>query len=279
MTEDPKPTLEESSTPETPVVKPTESRVGRLKTAFLYVLIAGLAAAAITSVIALLIGSINDAIGKSLLTIFIFFSHSLLILAVLWADRDNHVGRYLLPTAIVALVFASMITTTLGTWGIITNELSWRIQGLYFLALGAVFVIIGTLRLRLAQQALQVAVQTSIALTILTVLAVAPWVLDVVQHFDPVYFRIVSALAILAAAAFLITLVLRGIVTGRGEEILATKPVTPKAPAGLLTIYIIIGSIAGMVWLTGLTGFIVSAVSSDHPRATPYSKYDKNNYR
>lgn len=251
----------------TPVV--VEARLGKLKQAFLYVLIIGLVAAALTSVIALLIGNFfSEAIGKSLLTILIFFSHSLLILGVLWADRYNEVGRKLLPTAIIALVFASMISTTLGTWEIINAELAWRIQGLYFLILGAIFIILGTLRLRVQQTATQIGSYITVGLVSAMVVAVAPWILKVVDKFDPLYFRIVAALAILAATSFLITLVLRGIAVGHNAEL--KKRVAPEhqIPGGLLAIYITVGVIASLVWFSGFIGFIVSAADSSRPPRT-----------
>lgn len=263
----------------TPVA--VESRLGKLKQAFLYVLILGLVAAALTSVIALLIGNFfSEAIGKSLLTIFIFFSHSLLILGVLWADRYNEVGRKILPTSIVVLVFASMISTTLGTWEIIDAELAWRIQGLYFLILGAIFVILGTLRLRVQQTATQISAYIAVGLVSAMVLAVAPWILQVVEKFDPLYFRIVAALAILAATSFLITLVLRGIAVGHNAEL--AKQMAPKKqiPGGLLAIYITVGVIASMVWFSGFIGFIVSAADASKPPRTErlYDRSYDNDY-
>lgn len=260
---------------ESPVVQDTPpSRLGRLKTAFLYVLIAGLAAAALTSVVALLIGQFNTSIIKALLTILTFFSHSLLILAILWADRYNQVGKLILPSAIIAIVFASMISTTLGTWEIITAEMAWRIFGLYFLALGAVFIIVGLLRLRIAHQATQVALFTAIGLTVATVLSLIPWVLQVVDKFDPLYFRIVGALAILATTSLLISVVVRSIAVGHNESLKLTAPTKQPVSGGLLAIYIITGVVTAIVWCAGLTGFLVSGVQS----ATPDSRYETNHY-
>lgn len=253
------------------------SRLTKLKLAFLYVLIGGLAAAAITAVIALLIGHFNTAIAKSLLTIFIFFSHSLLILAVLWADRHNQVGKLILPTSIVVLVFANMITTTLGTWEIISAETAWRFLGLYFLLLGAVFTIVGILRLRVAQQATRIGLYATAGLTVVTVMALVPWVLKMMPTLDPLYYRIVGALAILTSTSFLISLVLRGIAVGRDHLLRGTAPKSYPIPAGLLSIYIVLGVLTAMVWTAGLTGFIVSGVQSASGN-TGSSYSDTNRY-
>lgn len=244
--------------------QPSE-RITRLKSAFLYVLIGGLAASAITSVIALLIGQFNSAILKSLLTIFIFFAHGLFILALLWADRHNQVGKLLLPTSILVLAFSNLITTTLGTWEIISTETAWRALGLYILLLGGVFITVGLLRLRIAQQATQIALFAAIGLIAAAVLSLIPWVLQVVEDFDPLYFRIVAAITILATAAFLIALIMRGIATGHRPELKATAPAKHPVSGGLLAIYITTGSIAALVWSSGFTGFLVSGIQSSNP--------------
>ncbi len=250
-----------------PVAEASPARLTRLKTAFMYVLIAGLAAAAITSVIALLVGQFTSGIGKSLLTILIFFSHSLLILAILWADRFNQVGKLVLPTTIALLVFFNMISTTLGTWELISTETAWRAFSMYFLILGAAFIVVGLLRLRLQQQATQVAIYSSIGLIVITVLALIPWVLNVVEDFDALYFRIVAALSILATTALLIGVVIRAIALGRNEALKLTAPAKTQTPGGLLAIYITVGVITSIVWCVGLTAFLVDGIQSSYPNS------------
>lgn len=252
-------------------VQPSE-RLSKLKAAFMYVLIGGLAAAAITSVIALLIGQFNSALLKSLLTIFVFFTHALFILALLWADKNNQVGKKLLPTTILVLAFSNLITTTLGTWEIITAETAWRAFGLYILAMGAVFVIIGTLRLRIAHQATQVAVYTSVGLTAATAISLAPWVLQVVTRFDPLYFRVVAALAILATTVFLISLILRGIAIGHTPKLRETTAPAPATPGGLLAIYITLGTITAFAWFFGFSAFVVNGVEASNPYPHRYER-------
>lgn len=255
-------------------VSEPSGRISKLKVAFLYVLIIGLAAAALTSVIALLIGQFNSSITKSLLTIFIFFTHSLFILALLWADRYNQVGKAVLPTAILVLTFANLITTTLGTWEIISVETAWRALGFYFLVLGAAFIVTGILKLRLTHQATQISLFTSIGLIAATILALAPWVLQVVTTFDPLYYRIVAALSILATASFLIAIILRGIALGHDPLLKSTAPKKQPVAGGMLAIYITTGVITSLVWFTGFMGFVVSGVYASYPQNdNSYNRY------
>lgn len=262
---------EKVSTP-TPV---QSSRLSKIKTAFLYVLIAGLAAAALTSVIALLFGEFTSSIAKTLLTITVLFTHSILILAVLWADRLNQVGRLILPTAIVILLFANIITSTLGIWEIISAEFAWRAIALYFLLAGAVYVVVGLLRLRVAHQLTLVLLYTAIALIAASVLSLSPWVLHVFDRLDPLYFRIVGALAILSSTTFLITMVIRGIAMSKNDSLKLTAPKQESIPGGLLAVYIVVGTLTAMVWCGGMTAFLVSAVES----AQPSTRYENSRSR
>ncbi len=238
-------------------------RLGKVKLAFMYVLIAGLVASAITAVIALLIGEFNASIQKALLTIFIFFTHSLFILGLILADKHNHIGKALLPTTIGILALANMITTTLGTWDIITTEKAWHIFGFYFLVLGTVFIIMAILRLKVVNTIIKNLVIASAAFTALLAAVLAPWVLHVVDSFDPFYYRVVGAVAIVATTLFLITLIFRGIALARHPQLKVT-PVSEPIPGGLLAIYITLGVITAMVWSTAFTSFLVDAIQSGH---------------
>jgi hypothetical protein len=262
-------------TPTQPEVITQPSRLSKLKLAFLYVLIGGLAASGLLAIVALLVGSFSTEIQKSLQTIFIFFSHSLLILALLWSDKYDDVGRKLLPTTIFALTLANIITTTLATWEIITTETGWRALGLYFLIIGAVFIISGLLKLRLKHAVTLQGIYATIGSISLLVIALAPWVLVESINFDPLYFRIVAALAILSSTIFIIAIILRSIALAHNSELKASKPATTPTSNGLLAIYIVIGVVTAMVWSTGLTGFIFNAVQSSNP--APYRGYNRYN--
>ncbi|UTX51589.1 hypothetical protein KI440_01390 [Candidatus Saccharibacteria bacterium TM7i] len=248
----------------------TESRLGKLKVAFLYTLIVGLGLAALTSVIALLVGEFNAVIGKTLLTIFILFSHSLLLLAILWADTKNQLGKAVISTTIFAALFANLVTSTLGAWEIISASTAWRWVGLYFLAIGGAYIVAALLRLRLPQRTAHIAVNTSVGFVVVTLLALTPWVLHVVENFDPLYFRIVAALSILSSASFLISLILRGIASSKNPEL--RKINRHDLPNGMLSIYIVVGVITAITWNVGLVSLIDSGSSANNSSHTRYNQ-------
>ncbi len=245
------------------------TRLGKLKVAFLYVLIAGLGLAAITSVIALLVGEFNAVIGKTLLTIFILFSHSLLLLAILWADIRNELGKSVISTTIFTTTFANLITSTLGTWEVISGTAVLNWMGVYFLLIGGSFIIAALLKLRLNQQAIQVAITTAIGFVGVTIITLIPWVLKVVPQFDPLYFRIIAALSILSSASFLIALILRRIAQSKIPASEA-KPKHSTLPNGMLAIYIVVGIITAAVWNIGLISLIDSGTYATSSQTTQY---------
>jgi hypothetical protein len=160
-----------------------------------------------------------------------------------------------------------MISTTLGTWEIINAETAWRAFSMYFLILGAAFIAVGLLRLRLQHQATQITIYSSIGLIAITVIALIPWVLNVVDNFDELYYRIIAALAILATTTLLIGIVIRAIATGRDEALKLTAPKKAPTPPGLLAIYITVGVLAAIVWCVGLTAFLVDGIQSSYPNS------------
>ncbi|MBC7459530.1 hypothetical protein H7200_02335 [Candidatus Saccharibacteria bacterium] len=257
---------------------PEPARMSKVKVSFLYVLVGGLVALALTAVIALLIGEFNEVIQRVMVTIFIFFAHILFILTVIWADKANQVGKTILPTTVVVLALANMITATLASWDILTAETAWRSLGLYFLILATAFTVIGVLKLRIDQKIVSNLTYISAGLLIVMTVLLAPWVLGFGEVLDPAYFRGVGALAIVITTAFLVAVIFRGIAVSRPGYIKPIAQLVPHVYGGLLAIYITLGVITGMVMSVGVIGFITSAVESSYP-AGSYSNdslYDGN---
>ena len=251
------------------------NRLSKLKTAFMYVLIGALVASALTSVISLVLGdSFSAAIGRSLLTILILFSHSLIVLVLLLADKRNQVGRAIIPTTILATTLANMVTTVLGTWDVISSETAWRCFGLYFLFLGAAYIIAGTLKLRINHGVTTASIFVSIGLIAITVLGLVPWALDLFAPLSQEYFRFIAALSILTATAYLVAIILRSIALGNNSQLLATRSAAGKTPGGMLAVIITIGTITAIVWMFGSIVLIVDGVrstNSSQRNVEPYS--------
>lgn len=265
----------DSKPTENAVVAPVEpKKFGKVRLAFLYVLIGSLAASALVAITGLIIGEFNEVIQKALLTIFTIFMHSLLILAVVVADKHNLIGKAILPTVIGGLALVSLATTTLGTWEVISAELAWRLIGFYFFVIAVAFIVVGLLKLYVNDKLVKGLVFSSIAFTTLLTVAVIPWALDLFGDLNSLYFRIVAAIAILAVTLTIITSILRMIVVSHKPELKATTVPANPFSGGMLAIYIVAGVIGSIVATTGFTVFIVDAVQSGYPESKYETRYD-----
>lgn len=249
-------------------------KFGKIRLAFLYILIGSLAASALVAITGLIIGEFNEVIQKSLLTIFTIFMHSLLVLAIVIADKHNQIGKAILPTVIAGLALASLASSTLGTWEVISSELAWRLVGLYFFIIAAAFIVVGVLKLYVNQRVVKGLVLSSVALTTLLTIAIIPWALDLFGDLNSLYFRIVAAIAILGVTVTLIAVIWRTIAIAHAPELKATQLPSSPFSGGLLAVYIVTGVIAAIVATSGFTVFLVEAIQSGQPEPRYETRYD-----
>lgn len=251
-------------TPE--VKKPIDPKFSKIKLAFLYVLIGGLIVSALISVIAILIGQFNEVVVKALLTTFIFVTHSLIILAFVSADRNNALGRTIFPTTIFVAIVANMFTTTLGTWGVWDNDISWRAFLLYMLAIGAAFIATGALKLRVAHKTTNIAVYATVLFIALLTVVLIPWVFAPhVEWLGSFYYRVIGAITILGATTLSLSVIFNRIAVSQKPELAKHTQVKESLPGGMLAIYIVVGIIVAYAWLYGLVTLIASAATVNRP--------------
>ena len=257
-----------------------ETRLGKVKLGFLYVLIGGLVVSALISVTAILIGEFNSVIQKALLTTFSLVLHSCVALLIVLADKKDQLGKTLIPSTILATVIASTITTSLGIWDILGDNLAGRMVSIYALAIGTAFIVAGILRLRLAYKPVNILTEVSAFLMILLSISLVPWVLFYESlASNDFYYRLVSALAILTVTSVIITSILNRIAVAQKPMLSATAPKGNGYPGGMLAVLIVFGCIIALFWLGGAGSFIYSAVSPHNPNSSYDSyRYDSDYY-
>lgn len=252
--------------------KEIAQKMGKLKVAFLYILIGGLVISALISVVAILIGEFNEAVLKALLTTFIFVTHSLLVIGIVSADRRNRLGKDVIPTAILATVIANMFTSTLGTWELWASDASWKAFLVYMLVIGAAFIVTASLKLRLgAHKATNYLVYGTTGLVILLTALLVPWIVvpeaDWVNSF---YYRLIGAVTILAATTLSVSVIINRIAASQKPELTKKNPVA-TLPGGMLAVYITFGTVVGMFWFYGLFAFIGKATTIDRYESPRYN--------
>jgi hypothetical protein len=262
-----------------PAPKPIDTKMSKLKVAFLYVLIGGLVISALISVVSILVGHFNEVSGKALLTTLIFVTHSLLVIAIVSADKNNRLGKDLISTTILGAVIANMFTSTLGTWQLWPNDASWKAFEVYLLAIGVAFIVTASLKLRLSgHKVTNNLVYATIGLILLLALLLVPWIVipdsTIISSF---YYRLVGAVTILAATTLSVSVIINRIAVSQHAE-LKVKTASGTLTGGMLAIYVSIGTIVALFWFTGFFSFIVGAASVDHITDSPYSSQDNSDF-
>lgn len=239
-------------------------KLNNVKLAFLYVLTGGLIASALIAMVTLLVGEFNSALGNAFGTILVFVAHSLFILGLIWSDKNDAIGRKIIPTTILATALANLATSTLGIWGIVSGETSGRAMLFYSLLVGTSFIVSGALKLRTKHKATNTLLYSTIGSVLAWALLMTPWVFQVVERFNPLYYRIAGALTILMVTLFMVSIIIRSIANSQIEKVQGAKSKSKEAahksiPGALLAYYIGVGLVVGVMWLVGMLIFIVAS--------------------
>ncbi|MDN5275607.1 MAG: hypothetical protein JWN33_256 [Candidatus Saccharibacteria bacterium] len=252
------------------IQKPVDAKIGKLKLAFLYVLVGGLILSALISVTAILIGEFNSVVQKALWTTVIFVTHSLLVLGLVSSDRHNQLGKSILPTTVLAATIANMFTATLGTWGLIGNEGAWKAFLVYILAIGTAYLLAAVRRLTIQHDLTKNLVLTSSVLIILLAVLLVPWIISPDASFiAPLYFRIIGAVTILAFTALSVTVIIHRIAIAQKPELRKTTPIEQPYSTSMQTVLILIGIMTAIFWLFGLSALVLDAARSTYAPSRP----------
>ena len=266
--------------PVTPSIhpKPIDPKMSKLKLAFLYVLIGGLVISALISVVAILIGQFNETVLKALMTTFIFVIHSLIVIAIVSADRNNRLGKDIISTTILLTVIANMFTTTLATWQILPYDTSWKTFQVYTLAIGSAFIVTAILKLRtLTHKLTNNLTYTTVGLIILLTVLFVPWILNPDFSWNnSFYFRLIGAMTILAATTFSVAVIFNRIAASQKHQSVKKKDLPPLT-GGMVAIYICVGTIVGVFWLVGFSNLVSHAVFVNRGYRNYSHQYDYNN--
>jgi hypothetical protein len=116
------------------------SRLQSIKKIFFLTLIACVGAAALVSVVAILIGNLNSSVWKTIAVIVSMAIHVMLILGYTTAlfrqeDKTGKSALTITNVALFSLLIASFIITILTIWDIISGDMSFRSYGAMFVVL------------------------------------------------------------------------------------------------------------------------------------------------
>lgn len=173
----------------------------------LYVLIGGLIASALISIVAVLAGQFGDTAWRAFATTLIIVVHSLIGLAFLSVKRSRTLSAAIIMDTLFGILIASMITAVLGIWNILASRWVGDLYTTYLFALIALLLISGLLSTHRQQDKTVNAISWSASGTIVVAfVSLLPWIFaENVSALPEFYFRVVAALVILAATMTILT--------------------------------------------------------------------------
>ncbi len=179
-----------------------------IKKYIIYVLIGGLIASALISIVSVLVGHFGDTAGRALGTTVLIMIHSLIGLAFLSVEHDHNRSKALIINTLFGLIVASMLTSIMGVWNILDGTIVSDLYGTYILGFIAVLIIATLLTAHLEDKLVRQMVNATSGVVAVAFASLLPWVFkdNNYELFD-FYYRCVGALFILAATMIILTVI------------------------------------------------------------------------
>ena len=245
---------------------------------FFYILIGGLIVSAVISIMAVLVGEINDVVARSLWTTFIMVVHSLIAVALISAATNarNSVADEVALNVLVGLVIASFITAALGIWEVFSGAVVGDLYRLMFYALFSDLLIFGLLHSRFSDTAIARSAKISIGITVAFFLYLIPSVFSNSLNYTlpDIYGRGVAAFSILLSTSVVITIIFHWVYAmkhrdekdhERAEAIAAAQasgvPAPQPMPVLLRVLLIVIVAVFGLPIVLGILGTLLLTFS------------------
>lgn len=212
-----------------------------VKKYIMYVLIGGLVLSALISIIAVLAGEFGDTVGRAFGTTLTIMVHSLLGLLFLSVKRSRTLSSAIIVNTVFTLVVASMMTSILGIWDILSEQLVGDLYSTYFLTVIAALIIAGLVSTHTKDKVVGAVAWTGSGTVAVAFVSLLPWIFtDLPSLLPEFYFRVVAALFILAATTTILAIIF--------DRLYVLKHPEPKAEAN---------PHAMPLWVKILLGFLI----------------------
>lgn len=256
-----------------------QSHPATIRKWFFYILIVGLIVSAVISIIAVLIGEINDVVTRALWTTFIMVLHSLIAVGLLSisTNKRNPNADEVALNILVGLTIASFVSSALGTWGVLSGAVVSDLYKLIFYALFADLLIFILLHSRMTDRAIARSAMASIGITVAFFIYLIPNVFTNSLNYTlpDIYNRGVAAFSILLSTAVVITIVFHWIYRIKHADELESQAnagqadaqlsegSTPKQtmPLWAKVVLIVVGIVFGLPIVIGVLGGLLALLT------------------
>lgn len=247
-----------ATTPESIEVTKGQSPIKRY---FLYVLIGGLIASALISIVAVLVGEFNETFSKALATTVIIVIHALIALAFLSTKTHESLSSKFIVNTLFWVVVASLLTAVLGIWGILTGMLVGDLYGVYFSGVITALVISAILTAHPQDQTTRALMYGSIASIATTFLLIVPYFFADDNYVLPqIYGRITWAFVILSATLTVLAAIFDRLYVFKHPEL--RVPLKPGAmPTWLKILLVLVVAFFFLPFIVPFLGYLIAGAT------------------
>lgn len=233
----------------------------RFRKYFLYILISGVVVSALISIVAILVGEINDYIARALWTTVSMVVHAMIALAFMSATSKNRTtGQELVLNTLFSITIASFFTSTLGLWDVISGQTVVDFYQLYIYALFAVLIIQMLLSVNVVDKITNKFMQVAIGITVVLWAYLIPSVFDndYPKTWPEIYYRGIAAIGILLGTTLVLVAIFHKLYFTKHPELRAAA--AAKKSGGMPVWLIVVLCVIGVPMALGYLGAILSAL-------------------
>lgn len=246
--------------PTPPADKPAPApKRGQFRKYFLYVLIGGVVISAVISIIAILIGEVNDYIARALLTTLSMVIHAMIALAFMSVTtKQRTTGQEIVTNTLFGITIASFFTSTLGIWKVIGGDTVMNFYQLYFYAVIAAFIVQVLLSVNTIDKITNRLMQTSIGLTVMLWLYLIPSIFDdsYPKAWPEIYYRGIAAIGIALGTVLILVTIFHRLYLTKHPEIKAAAPKAGGMPVWLIVLLCVLCAPVVFGYLSVILGLI-----------------------
>jgi hypothetical protein len=204
----------------------------KLKKFFIYCLVGSLIMSALMAVVAVIAGEFNDITEKIFFTLSMVVAHSLVSLFFIWNDAKKGAFEKLtfFVNVLFILIVLSFVTSILGVWEVMSEELLAKLYLSYFVfGLASLYYDILSQALGKEKHLDYIVYVSQFFILILVVMSLpAIFIENAIDNMGEMYFRIMAAIGIIVGTLSILTAIFLKLYNHKHPEIKQQTDGQPK---------------------------------------------------
>lgn len=213
------------------ITSPGSQRFKEIKNLVIKILIGCLVAAAALAVVAVLVGGLSDILWRAIVTLILVAGHAVAALTYISTSEHSEGKEELgfFSNAVFVVIILSFITSVLGTWNLLSSSIVWKLYGTYLVLLFA--VLHGNMLHQSTGKTSTIdnIVKFNYLFMVIVVGMILPIIYFDTGSFDGLYYRFLSAFAIIDATLTIVAVALHRLYLNKhpkdASALFSTSPV------------------------------------------------------